>query len=91
MPGRASEVGTDDGTAKNNVTVNNYAVKAVLWRKDEYWSCACRFTHENVDVRLFLPHPFFHLLFVCSNYVVCHYSLVSCLSSKMGLKISLPQ
>ena len=36
MPGRASEVGTDDGTAKNNITANKYTVKAVLWRKNEY-------------------------------------------------------
>ena len=44
--------------------------------------------HENVDVRLFLHYPIFHLLFVCSNYVVCPYSLVCfCfLSSKMWLK-----
>jgi len=86
MPGRASEVGTDDGTAKNNVTVNNYAVKAVLWRKDECWSCACRLMHEHVGVSLFLPHPIFHLLFVCNNYVVCPYNLISFLSSKMWLK-----
>ena len=68
MPGRASEVGTDDGTANNNLTVNKRAVKDVLWWGwgDEYWSCACRLMHENVDVRLFLPHPIFHLLFVCN-------------------------
>ena len=44
---------------------------------------------ETVDVRLFPPpppHPIFHLLFVCNNYVVCPYSFVSFLSSKMWLK-----
>ena len=68
MPGRASEVGTDIGTANNNLTVNKHAVKAALWS-----GMSTGGVHASLCMNMLMcvyssPTPFFtfYLCAICS-------------------------